>query len=66
MDDDDEAIKRIRDLRRRIEELRNTLHPTQRVQQRRSVAEDKPVVDETETKRNADLEDLKRKLMKGK
>lgn len=64
MDRHDEAKERIRDIRRRIEELRNTLCTTQRVQRHASVAEDKPVVVEKEETRNSDLEALKRKLMK--
>ena len=58
----DEALKRIRDIRKRIERIRSSLYPTQGIQQRRRVAEDKPPV--VEAKRNSDLEDLKRKLMK--
>jgi len=65
MDKHDQAIKRIRDIRRRIEEIRNTLHSTQRVQRQSEVGKDKPPVVETQAaseKRNSDLEDLKRKL----
>lgn len=64
MDRHDEAKERIRDIRRRIEELRDTLCPSQRVQRHTSVAEDKPVVVEKEETRSSDLEALKRKLMK--
>lgn len=66
MDDNDEAIERIRNLRRRIEELRNTLYPPQRVQRPRSVAKDKPPVVRTQAeteKRNAELDDIRRKLL---
>lgn len=64
MDKHEEALKRIRHIRKRIERIRNSLYPTRRIQRHSSVAEDKPPVDKTEAKRNSELEDLKRKLMK--
>lgn len=67
MDDHDEALKRIRDLKRRIEELRNALYPPQR----NTLREDKPTkevrrsveqVQATKDK-NSELDALRKKLM---
>ena len=61
-----EALERIRDIRRRIEELRSRLHPTQGIHRQKSVAKNKPPMARTreeQEKKNAELADIKAKLL---
>lgn len=67
MDDHDEALKRIRDLKRRIKELRNALYPPQRNTSRedgptKEVRRSVEQVQETKDK-NSELDALRKKLM---
>lgn len=57
----DKALKRIRDIRRRIEKIRNTFYPTQRLHVQRSREQEKPSMDRTPEKEN-DLNAMRKKL----
>ena len=62
---DDGFEERIRDIRRRIAELRNRLHSTQpdSVQKPDKVVEQRQSVDEARERKNAELEEIKAKLL---
>ena len=61
---DDGFEERIRDIRRRIAELRNRLHSTRpdRAQKPDEVVEQRQSVDEARERKNAELEAIKAKL----
>ena len=57
----DRALTHIRDIRRRIEEIRNTFYSTQRIHVQRPREQEKPSVDRTPEKEN-ELDNLRKKL----
>ena len=61
MDRHDRALANIRDIRRRIEKIRNTFYSTHRLDVQRSREQKKPSVDRTPEKEK-ELDDLRKKL----
>ena len=57
----DRALAHIRDIRRRIEKIRNTFYPTHGLDVQRSREQKKPSVDRTPEKEK-ELDDLRKKL----
>jgi len=66
MDRHDKALNEIRDIRRRIEKLRNSFRSTHRVYKQTRTIESKPIVERTsaeQAQRDAEMFELKRKLL---
>lgn len=66
MDRHDKALYEIRDIRRRIEKIRNSLRSTHRVYKQTRTVESKPSVERTpaeQAQRDAEMSELKRKLI---
>jgi len=61
MDKHDRALTHIRDIRRRIEKIRNTFYSTHRLDVQGSREQKKPSVDRTPEKEN-ELDNLRKKL----